>query len=623
MNRILRSALLSVCIISLFPISAYSQEPDSDISVGATVYSCAYDGYVNIHTEASLSSASIGKFYNGNKATVVELQGEKWVKVYVYGNVGWVLAKYVQTEPTIVYTGSVDADWVQGVWSCSGYYLRVFNNGTFEWGSAYAQAHGKYLMQDNSIRFITTWVEAEKEPFDQILEIREDENMLGDYSRVDYISESDELAGRGDFGHISEESAKRIRRSLLSQVDQEKPIVSAVKIAENTDPAADEESSEETEVAEEAEAGETEAAEKDGFFKKHDKLIIDISLILILLLTFFVIYKIAKKNKSQAATQAATTVIEEAQRKEELPEPKPEKPAVKTAEEKAVKKVEKKTAKKDGRKNERAKFRMTLSYWILIAGLYLFLFLDYVLGIITIAASVVLIIIEIIGSKKSDNNQSFVEDLVNRINPITKRVFLCFLVGAALYWTINWSFGGLLCILAVVFYVVWKIAPAFAEKIDDNLEASLYSKGRALWTKTWYKILCLAVLVVLPFLSAQNNVLSTILNDGSGYENSSGSSDYGRSSSRDNTDYSWIEGYWHQRSTGYTGAPMTIIIKFMPDDDSRFGQFLMGATSSNELMPGSYSISDGQIRLVYEGGLVSYLTIVGKRLKDDGGYWSR
>ena len=68
---------------------------------------------------------------------------------------------------------------------------------------------------------------------------------------------------------------------------------------------------------------------------------------------------------------------------------------------------------------------------------------------------------------------------------------------------------------------------------------------------------------------------------------------------------------------------MTVLLKLMPGSDSRYGEFVMGATGTYDMIYGDYRITNGVIRLDDHSGIISTIDVVGRSLKDDHGYWTR
>lgn len=175
MKRIL---LLVVCLMTSVAIYAQANK----------VYSCAYDGYVNMRQQPTTKSAKVGQFRNGPEgATVLENLGS-WLKIRTANGItGYVLSRFVQDTPTVAYTGRVSADWVEGIWM-SGFPITIYGNGYWETGNDWCFAKGYYIMQNNEVKLVTVlrlndsyqWVKVS--PYDEevsILEIDEQRGTLG------------------------------------------------------------------------------------------------------------------------------------------------------------------------------------------------------------------------------------------------------------------------------------------------------------------------------------------------------------------------------------------------------------------------------------------------------------
>ena len=194
------------------------------------VYSCAFDGYVNMREDPSYSAKKVGKFNNGPEgAVLLELLGD-WAKIDVSGTVGYVPTKYIQETPTIAYTGDVSVDWIEGIWKSESIAssLLIYNNGTWERGYDFKQAHGKYILQNNEIKFMTIWCAPEME-FNEILPINQEENRLGDYERGSYMTQEEKEENRDDdgeyfpldYGTLTKEDFKAWGKQLLEEIESE------------------------------------------------------------------------------------------------------------------------------------------------------------------------------------------------------------------------------------------------------------------------------------------------------------------------------------------------------------------------------------------------------------------
>lgn len=207
---------------------AKEEEPQADLEY---VYSNGFDGFVNLRYEPSFSSEIAGVLRNGFPAVY---QGQSydekrrpWTLVEIDGLMGWAPSKFIQSEPTLEYTGKVDVSWIEGVWGEVGGMstLYIYNNGTFEEGTeSYLMWRGRYILQNNEIKFTTTWEEDESDGGSEwVLPINKKDDMLGNYQRYPFISEQLEDEGEGDMDHISKSSHRKRGKSILAQVEKEDP----------------------------------------------------------------------------------------------------------------------------------------------------------------------------------------------------------------------------------------------------------------------------------------------------------------------------------------------------------------------------------------------------------------
>jgi uncharacterized protein YgiM (DUF1202 family) len=139
--------LIIVCLLSSVVI--YAQD--------SKIYSCAYDGYVNIRQQPSNKSAKLGQFRNGPQGAILLEDLGKWVKIKVGDVTGYVLKQFTQRTPTIAYTGNVSADWIEGVYYYNGYIYIIYNNGYWQCGYNFHFKRGYYIMQKNEVKLITEW----------------------------------------------------------------------------------------------------------------------------------------------------------------------------------------------------------------------------------------------------------------------------------------------------------------------------------------------------------------------------------------------------------------------------------------------------------------------------------
>lgn len=198
------------------------------------VYSCAFDGYVNIRKAASSSSEKIGKFNNGPEGAVLLEELGDWVKVDVSGVVGYVPSKYVQEIPTVAYTGKADANWVEGKWGTGDVWsfdnrVEVYNNGAYRyWHDSEEACYGKWILQDNAIKFIPTWVYDGMPVLDTTLEIKMGADMLGEYKRIPFEREFwDEDKDEIVTSDMEVSAFRKYGRELLRRVEKETRLTSS------------------------------------------------------------------------------------------------------------------------------------------------------------------------------------------------------------------------------------------------------------------------------------------------------------------------------------------------------------------------------------------------------------
>ena len=202
--------------------SASSLSNDNKV-INPPVYSNAFDGFVNMRKEPSYSAEKVGKLKNGSEGAVLLEDKGDWKKVDVSGTIGWVPSKYLQSTPTIEYTGEVDAEWLEGIWGADGgYVLMLFNNGVWEYGYDDAIAHGKYIMQNNEVKLIPTWVMEDLDAPDDILQINKGADKVGIFSRGDYLSQEEKEDGMGGYGVLTKSDFKAAGKALLKEVENGK-----------------------------------------------------------------------------------------------------------------------------------------------------------------------------------------------------------------------------------------------------------------------------------------------------------------------------------------------------------------------------------------------------------------
>ncbi len=173
------------------------EEPSAPVAPAVPrVYSCAYDGFVNMRRQPSYSAEKVGQFKNGPEGAILLEDLGTWVKIDVNGIVGYVASKYVQGTPTLAYTGSVDVNWLEGVWQGSENsdyaFLNIYNNGTYDWYLEVAGQQGTWILQNNEIKFTLVCEDegfGNGTVFTETLPINQAAKKLGDYQRLPLYSE--------------------------------------------------------------------------------------------------------------------------------------------------------------------------------------------------------------------------------------------------------------------------------------------------------------------------------------------------------------------------------------------------------------------------------------------------
>lgn len=161
------------------------------------VYSCAYEGHLNIRAQPSFNAKIIGKFRNGPEGAYLLRNLGGWSQVEVNGVVGYVVSRYLQRTPTIPYTGRVGLNWIEGCWWPGSGYC-IFNNGYWERGYNSASAMGYYIMQNNEVKLVEVcyrpdayedvWVKSNPNDPDNvtIFKINERAGTLGDAHKMEF-----------------------------------------------------------------------------------------------------------------------------------------------------------------------------------------------------------------------------------------------------------------------------------------------------------------------------------------------------------------------------------------------------------------------------------------------------
>lgn len=127
-----------------------------DAQPGEKIYSCAYDGYVNMRQTASFKAAKVGQFKNGpTGATLIKNLGD-WMEINYKGVRGFVPSRFVQDEPTVAYTGTATTKHITGIWYLGwNGPLNIYDNGYWSaFGNYFEAAYGYYILENNQIKLI-------------------------------------------------------------------------------------------------------------------------------------------------------------------------------------------------------------------------------------------------------------------------------------------------------------------------------------------------------------------------------------------------------------------------------------------------------------------------------------
>ncbi len=116
-------------------------------------YGCAFDGRTSILKEPSAGAEVIGTLRNGNEHVVVISKAGEWVEVRFQEQTGYVHESYLKETPSKPVTVDVDAKWLEGVWSDSGFqYVLLFADGKMCIEHKYSTLnYGKWHLEGNEI----------------------------------------------------------------------------------------------------------------------------------------------------------------------------------------------------------------------------------------------------------------------------------------------------------------------------------------------------------------------------------------------------------------------------------------------------------------------------------------
>ena len=117
------------------------------------MYSNSFEGFTNIYKEASGNAEVIGTLRNGSEYVVVVTEADEWVEVKFEEQTGFVPASFLKETPSKPVTIDVDAKWLEGVWSDSGFqYVLLFADGRQCIEHKYSTLnYGKWHLEGNEI----------------------------------------------------------------------------------------------------------------------------------------------------------------------------------------------------------------------------------------------------------------------------------------------------------------------------------------------------------------------------------------------------------------------------------------------------------------------------------------
>ena len=527
MKRLLTVAL-SV-LLSAVTLSAQNAniKYSGDAQPGDKVYSCAFDGYVNMRETPSYQATKVGKFSNGSTgAELIQNLGE-WMEIDNNGVRGFVPSRFVQDEPTVAYTGSATVNDITGMWR-AGFFgpLSLYDNGYWSlFGNYFDVAYGYYILQNNEIKLIAIkknspdiFIDENGNPV--YITVRKeysiiDISILNNENRVDFLTgfESDEemegvdpaLCTKAEFMQYGKKVKNMLHDIILTQESNKEEII---KLENEEEPAVEEvvvsesesESAEAVEVYEVAEGVESESSSKVDFGAILEIALSIVVAVLILVGIYFLTKKLVKVIKNSVAKVKAN--------KEAIKEKisstinnvssvaKEQMDSVKSA---TVNGLNKLSEQAEGKKRG-----LSVLQWLLIVGGYIMLFWDVRLGFLTLVAVGIYALIRKFAPEKLEKMTAYCSE---KIQPITSRPMLakglCGLVAGYLIFRIFFPLTGLIIfLLSIVFLVCTKFAPAVCEKVVVVLEEA-FAKLKPLFGKVWVKVACVVLLIAFPLSMSQ------------------------------------------------------------------------------------------------------------------------
>lgn len=195
---------------------------------GNKVYSCAYEGYVNMRPGPSYEAPKLTiKFKNGSTGAVLIQNLGEWMKIDYNGKEAYIPSRFVQDEPTVAYTGNATASEIAGVWNVRGPYniINIYDNGYWmAFGNYFPLAYGYYIMQNNEVKLIATEKSDGGEPkYESVKEVYDiiDINSLNKETRIEFLTENetnDEIAVEPYY--CTKEKFKENAKSVAKRVSE-------------------------------------------------------------------------------------------------------------------------------------------------------------------------------------------------------------------------------------------------------------------------------------------------------------------------------------------------------------------------------------------------------------------